>query len=128
MTKNHNLAGAINDASWAKLKRMLIYKAEKAGGLVKEVDAKYTSQMCSRCKEIVSKELKERTHDCDNCGLVLDRDHNAAINILHKAVVGLELPKVIERDMLATRNIILRNQSGTLPVFFALNRVSPSVV
>jgi putative transposase len=46
------------------------------------VPAKYTSQLCSQCGERVPKDLSARVHSCPFCGLVLDRDHNAARNIL----------------------------------------------
>ncbi|WP_036723084.1 zinc ribbon domain-containing protein, partial [Paenibacillus forsythiae] len=61
------------------------YKAESAGRIVKQVDPRNTSQLCSHCGEIVKKELKERIHNCQHCGYVADRDVNAAINILQRA-------------------------------------------
>lgn len=70
------------DASLGKLVQMLVYKAEEAGGHVEAVPPHGTSQQCSRCGKRVEKDLGVRTHDCPHCGLVLDRDHNAAINIL----------------------------------------------
>jgi putative transposase len=82
MIKNHCLAKHIADVSWNKLITITTYKAEWAGKRVELVNPRNTSQMCSGCGEIVKKELSERTHRCPFCGLVLDRDHNAAINIL----------------------------------------------
>lgn len=64
------------------------YKAACAGRCCVLVDPRNTSQICSSCGAIVIKDLSERVHDCV-CGVVLDRDHNAAINIL-----GLGLPAV----------------------------------
>jgi putative transposase len=84
MLKNHCLAKHISDASWNKLIQLTTYKAESAGGCVVKVDAKYTSQNCSGCGERVSKTLAERTHCCPRCGLVMDRDENAAVNILNR--------------------------------------------
>jgi putative transposase len=78
---------SIYDASWSKLKEMIAYKAESAGRQFIEVDPKNTTQACSGCGVIVPKTLKERWHSCPHCGLELDRDHNAAINILHRAVL-----------------------------------------
>lgn len=78
---------SINDASWHKFILFLQYKAEALGKTVKLVNPRYTSQKCSNCHKIVKKSLSTRTHRCKNCGLVLDRDHNAAINILR---LGLE--------------------------------------
>lgn len=82
MLKNHCLAKAISDVSWGKLINITANKAEEAGSEVILVDPRYTSQMCSRCGTIVKKSLSVRTHECNNCGLVMDRDENAAINIL----------------------------------------------
>lgn len=85
MLKNHCLAKHISDASWKKLIQLTTYKAENAGGRVVRVDAKYTSQNCSGCGERVSKTLADRIHCCPHCGLVMDRDLNAAINIKNRA-------------------------------------------
>lgn len=85
MLKNHYLAKHISDAGWGKLILLTTYKAASAGGQVVKVDAKYTSQDCSGCGERVSKTLAERTHSCPHCGLVMDRDENAAINIKNRA-------------------------------------------
>jgi putative transposase len=82
MVQNHHLAKAINDSAWAKLILMTVSKAEKAGKTVKIVDARYTSQRCSVCGNIVPKDLSESVHDCPSCGLSIDRDLNAAKNIL----------------------------------------------
>ena len=84
MLKNHCLAKHISDASWNKLIQLTTYKAESAGGQVVKVDAKYTSQNCSGCGERVSKTLADRIHRCHRCGLVMDRDENAAVNILNR--------------------------------------------
>ncbi|WP_165360790.1 zinc ribbon domain-containing protein, partial [Candidatus Chloroploca sp. Khr17] len=66
--------------------RMTCVKAEEAGRTVVLVDPAYTSQLCSSCGELVKKTLRDRTHSCPNCGLVMDRDHNAARNILHRGL------------------------------------------
>lgn len=84
MLKNHCLAKHISDASWNKLIQLTTYKAESAGGCVVKVDAKYTSQNCSGCGERVSKTLADRIHSCPSCGLEMDRDMNAAINIKNR--------------------------------------------
>ena len=85
MVKNHNLAKSISDAGWGKFISMLTYKAESAGRTVEKVPPHGTTQECSRCGNTVKKDLSVRTHICPHCGLVLDRDHNAAINILKRA-------------------------------------------
>ena len=88
MVKNHHLAKSISDAAWGNFRLILQSKAANAGKQLTKVDPKYTSQKCSRCDSIVPKSLSVRVHDCPDCGLVLDRDHNAAINI-KKAAVAL---------------------------------------
>ena len=85
MVRNHCLALSISDASWGLLRFMLAYKAESAGRELAVVPPHYTSQKCSRCKEIVQKALSVRTHVCPHCGYVADRDTNAAQNILKLA-------------------------------------------
>ena len=82
MLKNHCLAKSIADAAWNQLVQLTTYKAEDAGRCVRQVNPRNTSKMCSRCGELVDKDLSVRIHNCFGCGLVLDRDHNAAINIL----------------------------------------------
>jgi len=68
---------------------MCVNKAECAGSRVLFVSPKYTSQMCSGCGAIVKKELEERWHEC-SCGCSLDRDHNAALNILRLGLQAIE--------------------------------------
>ena len=79
------LAKSVNDAGWATLKQMLIYKAAKAGRSLIEVDPRNTTQACSGCGVIVPKGLGDRRHECPDCGLSLDRDENAARNILARS-------------------------------------------
>jgi putative transposase len=81
MTKNHKLARAISDASWGLQLHWLHVKAESAGRLVQAVDPRGSSQTCSCCGSVVPKTLGVRVHRC-SCGLVICRDHNAALNIL----------------------------------------------
>ena len=82
MVRNKHLAKSINDAGWAQFRAILSCKAEWAGKRVIAIPAHYTSQDCSGCGERVPKALSVRTHVCPSCGLVMDRDENAAINIL----------------------------------------------
>ena len=86
MIKNHHLAKSISDASWYQLIQFTKYKAEYAGKVVELVDPRNTSQNCSGCGKKVPKSLSVRVHKCPYCGLELNRDHNAAINILKRAV------------------------------------------
>jgi putative transposase len=76
---------ALLDAALAKLLAYTSYKAERAGGMVVKTEAAYSSQDCSSCDERVPKALSERWHRC-SCGTLLHRDHNAAINILKRAL------------------------------------------
>ena len=88
MIRHPTLARSIADASWSKFLGFIAYKAEKAGATMIRVNPKNTSQMCSGCGVIVPKSLAVRTHCCPHCGLVIDRDHNASLNIL-QAGIGL---------------------------------------
>ena len=81
LLKNHHLAKHIQDHAWGKLIQFTQSKAAKAGKVVELVDARYTSQKCSQCGIIVPKTLAERVHRCPNCGLEMDRDINASLNI-----------------------------------------------
>ena len=84
----HNGAGrkaglnkSMHDAGWGRFLSILAYKAACAGKRVEAVPPAYTSQDCSGCGRRVQKSLSVRTHVCTSCGLVLDRDENAARNI-----------------------------------------------
>ncbi|ASN07067.1 transposase [Virgibacillus necropolis] len=81
MVKNRHLAKSIHDAGWGAFRRMLTYKCNRNGGKLVKVKPHFTSQDCSNCHHRVKKSLSVRTHVCKHCGTVLDRDHNAAINI-----------------------------------------------
>ena len=93
------------DAAWGKFISMLHYKAERAGVQVVEVNPKNTSQLCSGCGELIRKRLDERYHSCQVCGLSLDRDLNAARNILHLAGMGRGLLNVADGRMRAGGNL-----------------------
>jgi putative transposase len=101
------LAKDVHDASWGKFILMLRYKAECAGARLIEVDPRNTSQECSCCGNRVPKTLSERMHACKHCGLTIDRDVNAARNILHRAGMGPGLLNVAERGMRAGGNLDL---------------------
>jgi putative transposase len=89
LLKNRYLAKSIGDVSWGMLVRITQNKAEWAGSKLILVDPKNTSQMCSKCGVLVKKRLSTRTHRCPHCGLVMDRDQNAAINILRLGLQSL---------------------------------------
>jgi putative transposase len=88
LVKNHKLAKSIHDAAWGQFLGWV-----KSYGIMHDVPIiaippQYTSQDCSGCGERVKKTLSTRTHVCPSCGLVMDRDENAARNILAKALEG----------------------------------------
>ena len=84
MVKNHRLAKAVSDAAFAEFHRQLEYKTAKTGARLHVVDRWYpSSKTCSKCGAVKAKlSLAERVYKCDGCGLVIDRDLNAAVNIL----------------------------------------------
>ncbi len=86
MVKNHSLAKSINDAAWYRFREWLEYFGNIYRVDVIAVDPRYTSQNCSSCSQKVLKSLSTRTHVCPYCGYQADRDENAAINILSKAL------------------------------------------
>lgn len=82
MTRNGNLSLSAHDASLGMFRQMLQYKVENTGAEVVGVNPRNTSQACSGCGVIVAKGLNVRVHRCPDCGVELDRDVNAALNIL----------------------------------------------
>lgn len=88
MLKNRYFARHILDSAWGTFTSLLKYKVNTI-----EVSSKNTTIDCSRCGEHVPKTLAIRIHECPRCGVVLDRDHNAALNILQRGLKSLNLPK-----------------------------------
>ena len=88
LMRNHHLARAIGDASWAEFKRMLEYKAEWYGKKIIKVNKWFpSSQICSNCKVNSGKKpLHIREWTCENCNCHHDRDLNASLNILHEGL------------------------------------------
>lgn len=86
LVRNAYLAKSISDAAGGRFCAVLVSKAACAGKRVIHVSPAYTSQQCSNydCGQIVPKGLSVRWHRCHHCGTVLDRDVNAALNILRK--------------------------------------------
>ena len=84
MVKNHRLAKAVSDAAFGEFRRQLEYKTARTGAALHVVDRWYpSSKTCSKCGRVKAKlSLAERVYKCDGCGLVMDRDLNAAVNIL----------------------------------------------
>ena len=83
MMKNHHLARSVADAALGEFRRQLEYKTARNGAVLRVVDRWYpSSKTCSNCGVVKAKlSLSERTFNCDACGLSIDRDLNAAINI-----------------------------------------------
>jgi putative transposase len=110
MNKNHCLARHILDSSWGIFKQMLAYKANR----LIEVEPYNTSVECSKCGNLVQKTLAIRIHECDKCGTVLNRDHNAALNILQKGLKLLNLPMQYgEVTPVETLSVVV--EAGTSP-------------
>jgi len=84
--KHSHLALSTHDAGLGEFQQLLAYKAEESGTRVVTVNPACTSQVCSGCGAMVEKSLSVRVHRCPECGLTLDRDVNAAVNILNLAV------------------------------------------
>jgi putative transposase len=88
MLKNHKLAQAVSDSNFGEIRRQLEYKAAWQGSHVVVIDRFYpSSKTCSGCGSVkLELKLSERTFVCEHCGLVIDRDVNAAINLLNEAL------------------------------------------
>lgn len=109
MTKNHCLARAISNASWSKLVEMLDYKCRFYGKEMIKIDRFFpSSKTCNQCG-LIKEDLKlsDRVFKCE-CGFEIDRDNNAALNILkaggvapaNQTVMGLGLTQAIPDDLL----------------------------
>jgi len=120
LVKNHNLAKSISDVGWYQFRVWLEYFAQKFGKVTVAVPPHYTSQECSNCGRIVTKSLSTRTHTC-KCGCQLDRDENAAINILrkglrtvgHTGTVGLDSKNAWEDDASTLVGHVLSKQASS---------------
>ncbi len=86
MLRNRKLSKSISDASWYQFTQWLNYFAKIYQIVCVAVPPQYTTIDCSSCGAKVEKSLSTRTHQCPSCKTVLDRDHNAAINILKKGL------------------------------------------
>jgi len=92
MVKNHKLAKSISDCSWSKFVGFLKYKADWYSREVVQIDKFFpSSKMCSNCGNIKKElTLKDREYCCDSCKITIDRDYNAALNILKEGLRILE--------------------------------------
>lgn len=89
MGRSRGMRKSILDVAWTQFMQMTVAKAEEAGRRVIRVNPRNTTKMCSTCGEMVPKALSVRVHTCPQCGLVLDRDENAARNILQRGLLSL---------------------------------------
>ena len=89
--RSRGMRKSVLDVAWTQFISMTIAEAEEAGRRVILVDPKNTTRLCSSCGELVPKKLSERVHTCPVCGLVLDRDENAARNMLQRGLQTLRL-------------------------------------
>jgi len=119
MMKNHKLAKSIADVSWGELVRQIKYKAEWKGKTVVKIGRYYpSSQICHKCgHKDGKKELDIREWTCSNCGSVLDRDINAAINIKNEGLRIIKEAISAVVDKAKELNII---GVGTTPVPFGI--------
>lgn len=115
LVKNHCLAKSINDAAWYQFREWLEYQGNKHGKVTIAVPPHYTSQNCSSCGKTVKKSLSTRTHVC-SCGCVLDRDTNAAKNILRIGLsrVGHTQSKACGDSTSTLLGAILSEQVGSV--------------
>ena len=90
MGRRKGMRKSIMDVAWTQFISMTIGKAAEAGRTVVLVDSRNTSKICSQCGELVAKTMGDRTHTCPNCGLVMDRDVNAALNILQRGLQTIQ--------------------------------------
>ena len=103
MKRNKHLSKSIGDAGWGLLRNALTYMAKLSEGVMVFVDPRYTSQLCSGCGEYVPKDLDARVHVCPCCGLVLDRDVNAARVILRKGIGMMRADSKPVREVASTQ-------------------------
>jgi len=123
MVKNHKIAKSISDAAWNQFAQWLQYLGKVYGKTVISVAPQYTSQDCSVCGSRVKKSLSVRTHIC-GCGTILDRDNNAELNILAKALrrTGIEINTAGHAEI----NAIGQNELYSLVVTSTSKSTDPS--
>jgi putative transposase len=121
MVKNKKLAKSISDASFSKFFSMLKYKSEWYGKELVQIGRfEPTSKTCSCCgwvkKDLT---LKDRVFICENCGIVIDRDYNASLNI-HSVGVNAELNQAwrdSKSNLLVNPGEVLKNKNENFIIF-----------
>jgi putative transposase len=123
MVQNRRLSKSIGDAGWGLLRNALTYMAERSEGVMAFVNPRGTSQTCSGCGAYVEKDLSVRVHRCPECGLTIDRDVNAARNMLKRGLeIGLEraeytpVGEVTATQLSVVEQAASMNQEATLLV------------
>jgi len=119
--RKRGLNRSMADASLGLFLNLIASKAGEAGCNVVKVNPRGTTQCCSRCGIRVPKNLSHRVHSCPECGLVMNRDHNAAINILFRglALAGREPTELWRDARLVTYNesVLLKQETATIQTF-----------
>ncbi len=103
---------SIHDASWGIFIEMLEYKVANTGSQVIKVNPHHTSQECCNCGKIVRKTIRERMHSCDYCGTILDRDHNAALNILSRGGIVPRMANVAHEGKRSSVKMSIRRHKS----------------
>jgi putative transposase len=113
LVKNPQLAKSISDVAWSAFVTSLVAKAEEAARQVVKVPPAYTSQTCSRCGHRKAMPLSVRVYECVVCGLVMDRDHNASVNILAQACgrAGRVIPEAPGTGTVGSRHDCINSTS-----------------
>jgi putative transposase len=124
LVKNHHLAKSISDASWGLFLSWVRYYGLIARVPVVAVSPRFTTQDCSGCGYRVQKSLSQRTHICPSCGLILDRDWNAALNILMAGLVWLATHRTVGQTGtgLSQEGQNASGQTASTPVFARARR------
>ena len=113
MVRNYNLSQSILDSSWSKFFYMLSCKAESAGKILIKVDPGNTSKECSICGNVQDMPLSERMYNCSECGIAVDRDVNAATNILKRGITRQGLPSTL-LEMAPLQNLLQVSASAVV--------------
>lgn len=112
MVRNPKLAKSIADAGWGQFLAITKCKAENAGRTFEKVNPRHTSQICSACGQRQPMPIALRVFECGGCGLSIDRDHNAALNIGRGAPESK--PAFAADPVRASRNRYARRKSGAV--------------
>lgn len=110
MVRNHKLSKSILDVAWSAFFAMIQTKAENAGRVFEKVNPAYTSQTCSECGHRQKMPLKVRTFECGKCQVVIQRDHNAAINILGRGTAKVTLGEIRDSASVNQEQVLISGQ------------------